>query len=88
MSFFDILPPAFPVRDIVTAFSLFANFMAFRTFTEFPLPLIPITISFFSNRFSNCFLKIFSYEVSLAHAKMTGILSDKENALIFFVFLG
>ena len=59
--FFDILPPSFPVKDIVVAFSLLANFIAFKTLIELPLPLIPITISFFFNRLSNCFLKIFSY---------------------------
>ena len=75
---FDIFPPPFPVKLIVVALLVFANSIAFITFSEFPLPLNPITMSFFLRKFSSCPKKILLYSSSFAHAKTTGILSESE----------
>ena len=82
---FEIVPPSFPVKLMVVASDLFAKFIALITFSEFPLPLIPITTSRLSIKFLNCSTKIESKDTSFDQANTTGMLSEREIALNLFL---
>ena len=58
----------------------FANLNALTTFSDFPLPLNAITTSPFETKFFNCTRNMLLYELSFAHAKITGRLSTSDIA--------
>ena len=77
-------PPDMPVNPIRYAPVSFASSNALTTFFDVPLPLKAIITSSFLTKFFNCYLKISSYEVSLDHAVITGILSVRHSARNLF----
>ena len=83
---FFIMPPLFPSKPIVVTPIVLHTFNPLKTFFEFPLVDMPITVSPFETRLSHCLENISSKEKSFAMEVIVeeSVVSDIAGKLFLF----